>query len=189
MGRCQETLLWIARKLGAFASACCRSLTGGNARRIYLALVLSLIIFSMGVRFRSYLLTRKVQAVLSGLAKVRVDQTTEQQLLETVPGLVKVGRYQQDGSTAERSYHVEISNLSEILRLESLPVYPFPPSKRWSYRPLVGDPQEKWDAMVWAQKAAYLLGWRFLGFVAWARVLDGRVSAIGYAIDPDAFFG
>ena len=50
---------------------------------------LLLIILSGVIRVRSYRITRKFQAVLAGLAQVTVDSTTEEQLVRTVPYLVR----------------------------------------------------------------------------------------------------
>lgn len=69
-----------------------RWLWGRRARRVYLALLLALVLLSTGLRVRSYLLTRKIYAVLSGLEQVRIDKTTEQQLMRTVPYLFLMTR-------------------------------------------------------------------------------------------------
>ena len=65
-----------------------RLFAGRRARRVYLALFLAIFSLSVDVRIRSYLLGRKIQAVISGLGRLRVDETTEEQLRKTVPYLV-----------------------------------------------------------------------------------------------------
>jgi hypothetical protein len=87
-----------------------RHASGRRARRLYFALVLLLVLFSGCLRVRSFLLTRRIHAVLSGLAQVRVDQTTEEQLLKTVPYLVRSGGDKREGASVERVYFVQISN-------------------------------------------------------------------------------
>jgi hypothetical protein len=57
-------------------------------RRIFLGLVLLVVLLSIGLRLRTYLLTRKVHEVLAGLERVEVDKTTETELLKAVPHLV-----------------------------------------------------------------------------------------------------
>src|ERR1700690_452967 len=79
-----------------------RHATGRRARRVYLALLLLLVVFSGGVRVRSCLLTRRFQAVLSGLGKLKVDATSEEQLLKTVPYLVRDPRDSRLGTHVHR---------------------------------------------------------------------------------------
>src|SRR4051794_25328874 len=89
-----------------------RMLVGRLARRLSLALLLLLLIFTTGVRIRSVVLARRIQAVLSGLGQLRVDQTMEGQLLRSVPYLVREGDYPH-GGFVERYYRVEISNQND----------------------------------------------------------------------------
>jgi len=55
--------------------------------------------------------------------------------------------------------------------------------------PRFGNGADKWDAMDASLKAAYTMGWRHLAFCASVTVLDGRVSAIEYGLEPDVFMG
>lgn len=87
-----------------------RLFVGHRARRVYLALFLLLLALSIGVRARSYLLTRRIYAVLSGLDRLRVDATTEEQVLRNVPYLV-LDKNTPPG--AKRYYRAEISNLDD----------------------------------------------------------------------------
>jgi hypothetical protein len=58
------------------------------ARRVFLVLGLLLVLLSVGLRVRTYLLTRKIHAVLDGLERIQIDKTSEAELLKTVPGAV-----------------------------------------------------------------------------------------------------
>jgi hypothetical protein len=68
--------------------AICRLLFGRRARQLYLLCSLLIVLFSAAVRIRTFVLTRRIYAVLAGLEKIRVDETTEQQLLKAVPHLI-----------------------------------------------------------------------------------------------------
>jgi len=56
-------------------------------RRIFLGLVLLVVLLSISLRVRTYLLTRRIHEVLAGLERVEVDKTTEAELLKAVPYL------------------------------------------------------------------------------------------------------
>jgi hypothetical protein len=166
--------------------ALCRHIAGRRARRLYLALLLLPVVFSGYLRFRSFLLTRRIQAVLSGLAQVRIDRTTEEQLLKTVPYLVRIGRDKHQGTSVERFYSVQISNG------ECGPAMPWMPRflyQLWPPAPEDFPVQDKWAVLDLPLKAAYVLGWRHLTFAASATVLDGVVSRTAYDIEPDVFLG
>jgi hypothetical protein len=152
-------------------------------------LFLICICLSAVLRFRTYLLTRRIQVVLAGLAQVRVDQTTEGQLLKAVPDLVPEGGYFQEGTSVERHYHVSISNDKEgygMLGMQWVPKYFF---SLWTMHPWDGPFRNKWEFAPLPIKVAYVLGWRHLTFRAWASVLDGVVSKTGYQVEPDVFLG
>jgi len=59
------------------------------ARRTYVVILFSLLLITTAARLRSYFMARKIQAVLHGLADIRLDQTTEEQLTKMVPYLTK----------------------------------------------------------------------------------------------------
>jgi len=90
----RKSLSWFAGLGGMVA--------GRRARRWYLALLLLLVMFSGIIRVRSYLMTRKFQAVLAGLAHLKVDSTPEARLVETVPYLVRDARECRKGTHLER---------------------------------------------------------------------------------------
>jgi hypothetical protein len=149
--------------------------SGRWARRVYMILFLICISLSAVLRFRTYFLTRRIQVVLAGLAQVRLDQTTEDQLLKAVPSLVRYGRDTQDEASVERLYGVTISNDGEaggMLGMEWIPTLFFssPSLRDEPY------PRNKWAAMSLPFKVAYVLGWRHLLFRASAIVLDGVVT-------------
>jgi len=98
----------------SWATGLCRSVTGRPARRFYLALLLLLVVFSGSIRVRSYLLTRKIQVVLSGLEQLRVDATSEEQLLRTVPYLVRDPREIRVGARVHRGYRASFSNEEDM---------------------------------------------------------------------------
>jgi len=63
------------------------TVTGRIARRVYAAIFLLLLFATASIRIYSYILTRRIQAVISGLSELHIDQTTEEELVRTVPHL------------------------------------------------------------------------------------------------------
>jgi len=90
-----------------------KTLSGPWARRIYFAMFFLLLLISTAIWLRSYLLVRKIEAVLHGLSEIRLDQTTEEQLKKIVPYLTQ--RDWKAGGISYRSYYVHISNESDRL--------------------------------------------------------------------------
>jgi hypothetical protein len=136
-----------------------RKLTGRWARRAYVAVVLLLLCLTAAARLRSYFMARRIQAVLHGLAEVRVDQTTEEQLLKTVPHLRRMEQDSKDGGIVQRRYYAEISNESDSPIL-GLIAY----------------------GLVWSGHLANFLGYRYMSFDAFVFVQDGRVSCVNYGL-------
>ncbi|MGC1490000.1 MAG: hypothetical protein WA798_01425, partial [Candidatus Acidiferrum sp.] len=64
-----------------------RLLAGRAARIAFLTVVFLLLALSIAPRLNSYLMARKFQKVLVGLKTVRIDETTEEELLQQVPYL------------------------------------------------------------------------------------------------------
>ncbi|MGA3259573.1 MAG: hypothetical protein ABSE35_11900 [Bryobacteraceae bacterium] len=177
----------ILRKLSLFAAVLRRHVTGRRARRVGFILLLALVGLSTGVRIRSYLLTRRIQAVLAGLQQLKVDATKEEDLSRTVPYLVREPFERREGTHLIRFYGAVLSNGDDHYHWQRwVPKFVLElwPSKRWE-----GGAQDKWSAMDVSLKAAYILGWRYLSFSAFVTVLDGRVSKISYGIEPDVFMG
>lgn len=105
-----------------------RKLTGRWARRVYLAIILILLGLTTAARLRSYMMARRIQAVLHGLAEVRIDQTSEDDLLKTVPYLTRSERNSKAGGIEQHWYYAEISNESDwlmhrLLFFDSAPLY------------------------------------------------------------------
>ena len=142
-----------------------RKATGRWARQTYACIILVALCLTTAARIRSYLLVRKVQAALQGLAEVRVDQTTEEQLLRILPHLTR-----RDDWKAERTEHIyyeDISNESDFIRLWSLPT------------PLI-EP---------AASVVFGLGYRCLNFYARVIVQDARVSQVTYDLSKECIRG
>jgi hypothetical protein len=104
-------------------------------------------------------MARKIQAVLRGLAEVRVDQTTEEQLLKTVPSLTRNEQDWKVGGIVQRRYYAEISNESDP-SIFGLIAY----------------------GLDWSGHLANLLGYRYMSFDAVVFVQDGTVSCVNYGL-------
>src|SRR5215831_13744403 len=176
----------ILRKLLSLAAALRQHATGRWARRVGLTLLLSLVGLSTGLRVRSYLLTRRIQAVLAGLQQLKVDTTKEEELPQTVPYLAREPFERREGTHLLHYYRATLSNEKDYRWLYSVPRF-----VRELWPPTIGDGKvtDKWNAMEVSLKAAYILGWRHLSFSAIVTVVDGRVSQTGYYIEPDVFMG
>jgi hypothetical protein len=141
------------------------------ARRISLVFVLLLVLLSIGLRTRTYLLTRKIHAVLNGLERLQIDKTSEAELLKTVPNLA----FAFPGKDGERIYQVTIANdyAPSIARIYGIWPAGF----------------DEWNGISPIVKAASALGWRNLSFGASVNVLNGTVSELGYDLEPDVPHG
>lgn len=137
------------------------SLTGRWARRIYLVLLIILLLATTAARLRSYLMARKIQAVLRGLAEIRLDQTTEQELANMVPYLTRK-EWSRNGSL-HRTYWVQISNESDRLPQILSAALNAHPSEQLSRA-------EDW------------LGYRYIRFDASVTVEDGKVKHVEYGL-------
>ena len=176
----------ILRGLLLFAVALGRHATGRHARRVGFILFFALFGLSTGIRIRSYLLTRRIQAVLAGLQQLEVDTTKEEELPRTVPYLVRQPYERREGTHVLRFYEVVLSNGDDYYHWQR-----FVPRflELWPHRRWEGRVTDKWDAMDVSLKTAYILGWRYLSFSANVTVFDGRVSRVSYGIEPDVFMG
>ncbi|MGO9013149.1 MAG: hypothetical protein ACLQPN_23880 [Bryobacteraceae bacterium] len=142
---------------------------------------------STGIRIRSYLLTRRIQAVLAGLQQLKVDATKEEDLPRTVPYLVREPFERREGKHLLRFYGAALSNEKDYYQwLRWVPRFVL---DLWPPKMPAGGVTDKWSAMDVSLKAAYILGWRYLSFSAFVTVVDGRVSRISYGIEPDVFMG
>src|SRR5579872_6962104 len=104
-----------------------RALTGSMARRVYFGLLCFLLIVAIGFRLHSFLLARKMSAVIAGLSKLQIDQTTEEDVVRAVPYLVRsnfdrdVQRSAETGNVdtgVERVYYVDLNNDANWMRVE-----------------------------------------------------------------------
>jgi len=149
-----------------------RSLTGRIARRVYLSIVLLLLIASTTARVYTIVLTRRIYAVLSSLERLRIDQTTETELVKTVPYLNR-GNYEAPlGASVERFYYAVISNESSWMKLANI----------------VYGRRGEWFPHKWLLKGTDWLGFRYLRLDAAVVVLDGKVSRVSYGIAPELGF-
>lgn len=164
-----------------------RMLTGRRALRLYLALpLLAVLLLTTVLRVHTYMLTRKIQAVLSGLERLRVDQTSEQELLKTVPYVARHSFVRDTSSGRKRFYYyyVRVSNEDEILWLfRVLNTRTFQVLWPWRAHDGSGEP---WTVPL---RGAYWLGFRYVDFGASVNVLAGRVSSVHYVIGRDMLFG
>jgi hypothetical protein len=138
-----------------------RTLTGPWAWRAYTAIILVLLLLTTVARLRSYLMGRSIQAVLRGLAGIRVDQTTEEQLIKMVPYLT-----QKDWKTEgipHRLFYVHISNESDRL----------PRAIAVALSSVRSN---------WVDQVVDWLGYRFISFDAGVLVQDGKVSHVEYGL-------
>jgi hypothetical protein len=164
-----------------------RRLLGRRARLIYVAVLLLPIVLSIGLRVRNFLIARKIHAVLLGLEQVRVDQTTEAQLLRTVPYLVPSDPTRQMLAGGHDSYRVEISNSDYYYGWTRwVPDLVLPHRKADEWLPPFKD---KGKLLKFPFNAAYALGWRYLSFSAYVTLLNGTVSSTGYNLEPDVLIG
>ncbi len=157
-----------------------RALTGWIARRIYLAIFALMLAASAAVRIRTFVLTRKMHAVIQGLSKLRIDETSEDEVLRTVPYLVRghsdrqVQRMRETGDVdegVEGVCYVKISTEREWMAFENL-------AGRFSRVEYSrgGFPKS------WIYSAANLLGYRYIGFAAVVILFNGKVSRVSYGI-------
>jgi len=149
-----------------------RHLTSPFARRVYLAAILLLLAVTVIARVRTYVLTRRIHAVLNSLERLRIDRTTGDELLRTVPYLVRAQQDRPVGTSTEPGYYLVISNEADWLRLERFAL----------------DRPGDWLPRAWVFTAADRLGYRYLSFRAAVILLDGKVSSIGYGIAPELGF-
>ncbi len=176
------------QRLLSWLVAVWRGVSGRGARRAYTVAFLTCLALSAVLRCRSYLLTRRIQAVLAGLAQLRVDRTTEGQLQMLVPYLRS--HEIQTASGVERQYCVNITNDGDGRGMRY--AMRWVPESFFSLRrprPAERPIQDKWAAMELPFKVAYVLGWRHLTFGACVTIWNGVVSGTSYNLEPDVFFG
>ncbi len=164
-----------------------RRLFSRRARQVYIVLLLLPVALSVGVRLRTFFITLKIQAVLAGLEQVRVDQTTEEQLLRAVPYLVPNDPQLPALPVGPRSYRVDISNADYYYGWARwIPAFVL---SLWPVHDSDIPVKDKWNLLTFPLKIAYAIGWRHLSFSAYVTVLRGTVSSTGYNLEPDVLIG
>jgi hypothetical protein len=133
-----------------------RTITGPLARRFYFSVLVLLVLVTITARVRSTLLLRQISPILSGMARIQLDQTSEEEFLRMVPSLVRT----KEDWNGQHVYYLEISNESE-----------------WLMRHIVFGAAPEWVLRVWDW-----LGYRYLYFEASAMMLDGKVSDVYYGL-------
>jgi len=147
-----------------------RRLTSPSARRRYISIirlspvivVLLLLAITVAARIYSFTLTRRIHAVLNGLEHLKIDQTTEEEMLRTVPYLEQY--------YGTRTYHVRIANKTDKEDREK--AFPVINLLRWGSDEYLSS----------ADRLAHWLGYRYFLFVAHVALSDGKVSGVGYGI-------
>lgn len=163
-----------------------RALIGRTARQFYSAIIVLLLVVATGARIYSFRLTHRIQRVISGLSKLRIDEATEDEVLRTVPFLTRGGqdwhvqRNNEVGdvdSGVERVYYVTFSNKESWMRFE-----------RFAVRFSSVEYSKGRHPKSWILTVAGLLGYRYIGFGASVVLLDGKVSSVRYGIADDLVF-
>ncbi len=161
-----------------------RALAGRIARRIYLVLVLALLATSAAVRIHTFMLARRMEAVIAGLSRLQIDKSTEEDVKQTVPYLVRwqwEGPLKRSPETAdidvgiEQGYSVAISNESSWMEFGRL-ISPF--ASCCVNTTYTKDGYEH----NWILALTNLLGYRYVYFGASVVLLNGRVSSISYGV-------
>lgn len=142
-----------------------RTLTGRWARRAFASVFLLLLLATTAIRLRSYLMTRKIQSVLHGLAAVRLDQTSKQQFTKTASYWTE--KDWRAGGISHHGLYLHISNESDRL-------------PRAIILALSGLRSE--GAMLCLEHLAGWLGYRFMSFDAAVLVEGGKVVHLEYGL-------
>jgi hypothetical protein len=160
-----------------------RCVTGRRARCLCVALFLVLAAFSGALRVRSFLLTRKIQAVVSGLQQLRVDVSMDAEVQRIIPS-IGPGTEDRKEEGIVRGYGLKLSNDDDWYWIVTHGrIY-------WPVDPYSHEPRtSKWQSLSLPLWIAYALGWRHISFEADVTVLNGVVSGVRYEIEPDVVTG
>jgi hypothetical protein len=114
-------------------------------------------------------MARKIYAVISGMEKVRIDNTTEEELLKITPSLKRSPYENHSEAGVERYYTVEITN-----------------ERDWEwviFRPIQTSTVRELLARIldWC-------GYRYMHFAAGIHVLNGKVSSLSFGISQQLGF-
>lgn len=143
-----------------------RASTSRAALRVYSVVLLLLLSSLLMPRFRSAHRARKFQAVLAGLAHVKVDQTTEAELVKLVPYIDRTYSETERHGSVVTWYGVQFSN-----------EFDWPSSwvneQIWRIAPF-----DERRAQITGEK----LGTWFLSMNAGVKLRDGKVAKVGYSV-------
>jgi hypothetical protein len=158
-----------------------RTFTGRIVRRIYLVLVLAALAASAAVRIHTFVLTRRMEAVIIGLSKLEIDKSTEEDVKRTVPYLVRwqwEGQLERSPETDigfEQGYSVAISNEPSWMKFGRII------SPLTSCCVNTNYTKDGYEHN-WILALTNLLGYRYVYFGASVVLLNGRVSSISYGV-------
>lgn len=161
-----------------------QALTGRHARRLFLAFTLVLMVASAALRTWTYVLTRRMEAVIAGLSKLEIDKTTEEELVRTVPHLVRsqwdrpVTRTVETGNVdtgTEHFYYSTISNEESWMKFGRL----IEPVVRCCAKPTF---TKDFYERSWILTLTDVMGFRYVYFVASVTLLEGKVSGVAYGV-------
>lgn len=152
------------------------------ALKVLLAALLSLAGYW---RVQSFRFARKVERVLTGLAQVKIDQTTEAQLLALAPGLTNRGRVDPRYGFPDEGvvlYGAAFSNDAEW----NWWFFQFP----FGGFGAVDDYRDfSKTKLGYSQRIAYWLGWRYEAFGVAVWVRNGMASTISTSLADDIQYG
>ena len=162
-----------------------RAVTGRVARLVYVTIFAVLLFLTCAIRISSYVLTRRMNAVIAGLSKLEIDKTSEDDLVRTVPYLVKSpggGQLKRTAETGDidvgvaRFYNIVITNEPSWMRFGRY------------ITPLVTccvkvEYTKEGYERGWIFTLADLMGYRYIYFGAYVELLDGRVSRVSYGVE------
>ncbi len=158
--------------------------TGRTARRVYLVLMFALLVTSAAARIYTFVLTRRMEAVVAGLSKLQIDESTEEDVRRTVPYLVRSqwgGQLKRTPETGdidigiEHGYFVAISNEPSWMKLGGL-ISPFVSCCVNTTYTKDGYEHN------WILTLTNLLGYQYVYFGASVVLLNGKVSSIRYGV-------
>jgi len=161
-----------------------RTTTGRTARRVYLGIVLLALITSVIVRAHTYVLTRRMQAVIAGLSKLEIDKSTESDVVRTVPYLVRSpygGQLKRSVETGDidtgtaQHYYATLTNEANWMLFGRYMEPLVQCCVRTRYT------KDGYDRS-WLLTLANLMGYRYVYFSALVTLLDGKVSGISYGV-------
>jgi hypothetical protein len=158
---------------------------GRIARRVCTAILFVLIVLSAVFHIHAYILTRRFQAVLTALATIKIDETTEAEVVQRVPYLVRgkwdrqISRTRETGDVdtgLQHYYYVQFSNKDSWMKF-------------WhGYGRQIPFGMNADGTTGSLLSLADLLGYRFINFNAGITLLNGKVSSLWYGAGNHLIF-